>query len=227
MDKIKTYIINFNRLEWPLAMAEYLIQVPEIEVVFIDNNSTYIPLLEWYEKQNRFEVIRLNQNYGHKVFWEQNIIEQASDYYIVTDPDLDLSKIPLDFMEVLKEGFDKFPYRCKCGFSLEIDDFIEKTNYQQYITNIESSYWNMNFDGKFFYNSAIDTTFALYHKSRGNNLTGVRTGRPYVARHLPWYYTKDNLTEEDIYYINSATESCSAKPQMEQFLNYKCKIVKL
>mgnify|MGYP000953369861 CR=1 FL=1 len=219
MQKIKTYIINYNRLIWPLNMANYLAQLSDLEVIFIDNASTYEPLLEWYNRQTTFEVIKMTQNYGHNVFWSQNLINQVSDYYIVTDPDLDLSDIPLNFLDILKEGLSKYPSRCKCGFGLEIYDFPkDKTPYQDYIVNIEKNYWSGDFDGLYYYNSAIDTTFALYHKSRYNNLTAVRTSRPYVARHLPWYFTKDNLTDEDINYIKTAAGSCSAKRQMELFL---------
>ncbi|MCK9439434.1 MAG: hypothetical protein WC188_04465 [Candidatus Caldatribacteriota bacterium] len=221
MEKIKTFIINFNRLKWPVLMAEYLFQISELEVIFIDNNSNYPPLLEWYNKQNEFEIIKMDNNFGHNVVWLTDILKKyVQDYYIVTDPDLYLNNIPLDFLDVLKEGFDKYPESCKCGFSLDISDFKEPyTEYQKIILNREKNFWlSDKYDGKFYYKMAIDTTFALYNKSRYNNLSAVRTDKPYTAKHLPWYYSEDNLTEEDIYYIETSNSSCSTKKQMELFL---------
>lgn len=216
---INAYLNNYNRLSWPLSMANYLDQIKEIEVIFIDNNSTYPPLLEWYEKQNKFEVIRLTENKGHLALWNSYIYDRVDGHYILSDPDLDLSNIPLDFLDILKEGFDKYPEACKCGFSLEVND-LPNTEYGIYVHDHEDHFWNnkdLELD-RYFIKSCIDTTFALYHKNRNNNNSGIRTNRPYVARHLPWYYEKGNLTEEDIYYINTATSECSAKAQMQKFL---------
>jgi len=221
MDKIQTYIINYNRLTFPLLMVDFLSKNPELEIIFIDNSSTYPPLLSWYESQNKFEVIKSHRNRGNCVFWRNRIIDRASIPFIVTDPDLDLSNVPLDFLDVLKEGLCRYPDKSKCGFGLEIDDFPDdKNDYQKRAVEIEKSLRG-EFDGIYYYgkNAQIDTTFALYNKkSKQNFLPAIRTGKPYVARHLPYYYTKDNITEEDIYYVNSATKGCSSRAKLTYVL---------
>ena len=37
----------------------------------------------------------------------------------------------------------------------------------------------------------------------------LRTGLPYVARHVPWYQDPANLTEDDIYYRDHADATIS------------------
>ena len=61
------------------------------------------------------------------------------------------------------------------------------------------------------YKAEIDTTFALYKPFCGGKADlyhqTFRTGFPYVIKHLPWYEDSGNLSEEEIYYINSVTQS--------------------
>lgn len=219
MMQIRTYIINYNRLAWPLKMADYLSKIPGLEIIFVDNSSTYPPLLDWYSRQREYEVIRMNKNYGQNVLWEQNIVTQTAspEYFIATDPDLDLSNIPTDFVSILKDGLKKNKDVCKAGFSLELLD-LPDTSYTRYIYRHEINYWNPSlFDGT-FYHQRLDTTFAMYDSSRTYSLKGLRTARPYVAKHLPWYYTKENVTDEDIYYINTCSDACSAKTQIKRLL---------
>ena len=54
----------YNRLTYPKNMSEFLSD-HGIEVILIDNNSTYPPLLEWYDKCP-YKVHRLKENMGHK-----------------------------------------------------------------------------------------------------------------------------------------------------------------
>jgi hypothetical protein len=183
--------------------------------VFVDNHSDYAPLLEYYYKCP-YTVFRLKENYGHTVLWNggnsilDNVVGMHSRY-IVSDPDLDLEGIPTDFLAVLNAGLDKYPPIDKCGFSLEINDLpdTEEGNYIR--TQVEPRYWRKKYDDM-YYNSPIDTTFALYREGvRHYSHIAVRTERPYTARHLPWYYSAiSKLSEDEQYYyrtanVNSAT----------------------
>jgi hypothetical protein len=189
-------IINFNRITLPLQLA-YWCANNGLCPVIIDNNSTYVPLLEYYMQRCPFQVVRMPENYGAHVVWEQNVLQQLgiTGKYIVTDPDLDLSNIPGNFLEVLEEGLRRYPQFDKCGFSLETKGATSPGTVEW-----ESQFWKQPLDNLYF-NAAIDTTFALY-KTPVFSYKGIRTNRPYTAIHVPWAYThvKDLPEDEQFYY---------------------------
>jgi len=201
---MKVLIINFNRLTLPMNMANWVVE-RGCEPVFIDNASDYLPLIQYYN-DTTFEVIRMDKNYGHTVVWTQDIINKLSitGNYIVTDPDLDLTGIPDDFLSILEEGLRRYPQFDKCGFSLEINDLpdIETINW-------ETRYWQHPLDSMYFL-ADIDTTFALYKVNR-ITLSGIRTNRPYTARHIPWYYQLiDKLPDDESYYYHTQSADIRA-----------------
>ena len=134
-------IINYNRVTYVKQMADWCAEHNLIPII-IDNHSDYPPLLEYYY-QCPYTVYRMKNNIGHKVcaILDLRKLFGITGRYIVTDPDLDLSGIPDDFLEVLNEGLDRYPDRVKCGFSLEIDD-LPNTEEAHYIKNRhELDYW--------------------------------------------------------------------------------------
>jgi len=206
---MKVFIPMFNRLTWPKKMAEDLTRLG-CEVIFIDNNSTYKPLLDWY-KTCPYKVHMLTKNYGERVFWSARICEEYDDrYYIVSDPDLDVSELPSDFIKVLKEGLDGNVNIIKCGLSLKLDD-LPDNEYSNHAKRFESVYW-LQKDLLGNYSCGIDTTFAMYDKERlvegwdegVKFYIGTRTPPPYSARHLPWYLTEEFVenNEEQKFYHN-------------------------
>jgi hypothetical protein len=202
---MKALLIVYNRLELPKKMADFLFS-HGIDPVFIDNNSDYPPLLEYY-KTTPYEVIKMDQNYGYKVVWEQDILKRLNitGNYIVTDPDLDLSGIPDDFLSVLEEGLRRYPRFDKCGFSLEIND-LPHTEFNP--INYEKQFWQHPLDSMYF-KAAIDTTFALY-KVPYHSFNALRTNRPYTCRHRPWYYFDfEDMPEDEQYYFKTCKESHS------------------
>jgi len=62
-------------------------------VLWLDNASTYKPLLDFYESCP-YEVVRLPKNHGHTAPWTFLADVFATGPYVVTDPDLDLSEVP-------------------------------------------------------------------------------------------------------------------------------------
>lgn len=186
-------------------MADFLFS-HGIDPVFVDNNSDYPPLLEYY-KTTPFKVIRMHQNYGYKVVWDQNILERLgiTGNYIVTDPDLDLTGIPDDFLSILEEGLRRYPEYDKCGFSLEIND-LPPTDFCP--ANYEKQFWQHKLDDKYF-KAPIDTTFALY-KVPYHSFNAIRTNRPYTAKHMPWYYFDfEDMPIDEQYYFRTTRESHS------------------
>lgn len=214
---MRVFIIMYNRLTWPLAMCEYLSDTG-CEVVLVDNASTYPPLLEWY-KNCPYKLIRMDKNWGHQVVWKSGLINDYDDeFYCVTDHDLDLSNIPVDYINVLHKGLEAFPDVVKSGFSLEIND-LPSNKFTKEVVNWENKFWQSSQKGIYLH-SNIDTTFALYDKKRdfgplppeGNRFYwAARSARPYTAKHLPWYITKENMNEEEQFYQDNTHTYWSQK----------------
>lgn len=209
--EVMAFIINYNRLTYLRQMVEWC-QSHGLRPVVIDNASTYPPLLAYYST-NPCEVIRLNKNYGHTVAWSK-AIRLPRERYIVTDPDLDMSGVPDDFLEVMNRGLDLYPAAPKCGLSLEIND-LPSNEYTDFVKNWESDFWLRPLDGMYF-DADVDTTFALYRA--GNHSHGykaIRTNRPYTARHYCWYYTDmESIPEDERHYYQTANDSASYKKHL-------------
>jgi hypothetical protein len=216
---MKVLIINFNRLTLPKNMAEWIAS-KGCEPVFIDNNSDYQPLLKYYENCP-FKVVRLKDNYGHKVLWNPDLTLLheliGSDRYIVTDPDLDLSGVPDDFADIMHLGLDKYKIYDKCGLSLEINDLPDTREGRLVRNKFEKKYWTNPLDDIFFL-ADTDTTFAMYREGvRHYSYSAIRINRPYTARHIPWYYDRlRDLPEDEQYYFKNATRSSSGKKRLRK-----------
>jgi len=186
-------------------MADFLFS-HGVDPIFVDNNSDYQPLLEYYET-TPYQVVRMKENYGYKVVWEQNLLEKLgiTGEYIVSDPDLDLSGVPEDFINILRLGLARYPRFDKCGLSLEIND-LPKTDYCP--ANYEEQFWRMPLDDMYF-EAAVDTTLALY-KVPYHSFNAMRTNRPYTCRHMPWYYSDfRDMPVDEQYYFDTCRESHS------------------
>jgi hypothetical protein len=174
--------------------------------MIVDNGSTYPPLLEWYQTRP-CEVKFLGRNVGSRAPWQCGLVNRyGSNQYVVTDPDLDLSDVPKDLLERLAEGLSKHN-TWKCGLSLRIDDLpVGDSPPAKVAYDIESRYWTAP-DGNGFYRASVDTTFALYrHRILIKDFySATRTAPPYCARHLPWYVTKDTISEEHKFYVDTCT----------------------
>lgn len=214
-NKTKVFIVMWNSLQYSKDMAEYLSD-NGCEVILIDNASTYQPLLEWYKKCP-YKIHYMDGKYKQNVFWDSGLIDNYSDKrYIVTDPDLGITHIPTDFLNKLHLGLDTNPDVAKCGFSLEVED-LPNNPFANHARQSDGVFWLTPQDINGFYKSAIDTTLAMYDKDRIvrpkkdiNNiyfLSGVRTPRPYTAKHFFWYKTPQTLTQEDLYCLERKNTS--------------------
>ena len=244
---MKIYINNRNYLTWPKAIVDRM-QSDGHEVFIIDQNSSYEPLLDYYETKP-CEVIKLHGNYGHRSPWEMNVVD-TSDFYVVTDPDLDLSQVPSDWEEVLREGLLQYGqwYGPKCGLSIK-DTGIPKSSpmyssdwYQgpKFCDHPDGlpQFWEKELPGNFFAHP-VDTTFALYAPGTSKHFDngGVRSGKPYTAVHLPWHLVLDeDLSDESLqviyndeihYYMKEANawsipgiyETCSTRVKIAKMIN--------
>lgn len=208
---IPAYIINYNLRTWPKAMCEVISERLGCEPIIIDNCSTCEQLLDWYESCD-YKVLMLDKNYGHTAFWEAGIRETIkSDYFILSDPDLGIESLPADTIDYLKDVLHSRPFVGKVGLSLRIDDYPEDSPIAEQARIWETPFWHTEFDGK-SYGSPIDTTFALYPNTAQTEkyfIGGRRAAWPYTAKHLPFYLTKDTITEEIVRYLKTANKSAS------------------
>lgn len=225
---IPIIIISFNQLFYLKKLIDFLKESGYKNIVIIDNNSTYKPLLDYFETiKNEVKLHLLNENFGHSVFWKINEINQkyTHGYYALTDPDINpYENCPKDFLKHFKNILDKNINISKVGFSLSIDDIPENNENKSKILLWENKFWELeNKDGDFI--AEIDTTFALYKPIRfsdaENFYKAIRTKKPYIARHGGWYIDHKNLTMEQEFYINTANSSSSWLSKKSNLINFK------
>lgn len=193
--------------------------------IIIDNDSTYPPLLEWYSSCP-YDVRMFGVNGGHTAPWDHLLEELNQDYYVVTDPDLDISELPDDWPEALREGIDR--YDDKCGLSL-LEAQVPKQNpawfedgMYKFPPGEHPERWGpelyMLGDKCRFIGIHVDTTFAMYKPGTQYGVYGVRSAPPYSAHHLPWHIVpkvnpEDSeaiqipIDDEIAYYFEHANES--------------------
>lgn len=227
MEKIPCFLIARDRFYCLKKMVEYLVQIPELEVIILDNASTYPELLQWYDT-NPCIVERLTTNWGNFVLWsattaipgheKPNFFEKydcVGNPYILSDCDLDLSGIPKEtLLSTLQEGLIEYPNAVKCGLSLELNDLPDTVLAKEAI-GWERNNWVRNPvkgdkpDGKFI-SAPVDTTFALYTGVGEQNDFDrcIRTDRPWTCRHLTWYYgTQNPPADDEMWYLKNISKS--------------------
>lgn len=200
-------INNYNRLEYLLVLIRCLEQRGYKNIHILDNNSTYPPLLEYYES-TPYDVIKLGKNVGYDAIWKTDVYDRfKQSYYVYTDADLELDKeCPEDFMRVFMKVLKDYPFCQKVGFSLRIDDIPNHYKNKEAVLRAEKQFWeNRTKEG--LYRAKIDTTFALYRPFCKGACNGgyevYRTPSPLIVRHLPWYIDSNHLSEEESFYVNS------------------------
>ena len=196
-------IINCrDRLSCLQTLVEWLEAAEMTNIVLLDNNSSYPPLLEFYA-QSKYPVVRLGNNLGFQALWRSGLYKKYRyDYYIYTDPDVvPIAECPDDVVEHFLSILWSHPDIQKVGIGLKVDDLPDCYAPKQEVLNWESSFWRVEISPD-VWDARVDTTFALYRPlvKGGAWLNACRTGYPYLARHLPWYEDSSHPTEELLYY---------------------------
>lgn len=213
---IPIIIISFNQLYYLKQLVDFLLEHGYANIIILDNASTYVPLLDYFEDIKPIVTIhRLRENLGHLSFWKRTdlITKYTKGYYVITDADIVPHKdCPTDFLNTFRILLDKAFDRTKVGFSLKLDDIPNTNPNKEKITQWESQYWRTKIHTN-VYKAPIDTTFALYRPNYRYNLKHFtkawRTDKPIQAKHGGWYIDTSNLTDEQSYYIQTANESAS------------------
>jgi len=211
--EIPVIINNRNFLTWPKAMVERIKEYDGVgEIIIVDNDSTYPPLLEWYAT-NPCRIERLNDNLGMGAPWASEIVKQLNGVpYVLTDPDMGLEDTPDDTLLYLFDKLNTLQLD-KVGLGLDWQIVEKKSPYYERLNVYEKNRWSNSpvIDGVHT-EVQIDTTFALYNVDH-YFIGGGSTTFPYVARHYPWEFSIEEArnNEEFMYYMDNATSASSYK----------------
>jgi len=231
---IPVYVPCFNNPTYLKMMVDQLTRLGFGNVVVIDNDSTFPPMLSYLERlPESVSLIRLQQNRGPRdLFSDPTNYAQLPDYFCLTDPDLQFNPdLPADFLGDLIEATETHRIG-KAGFGLQISDHenmlqrkIPIGSREYWIWEWEEQFWKTPLSrtksGDQIYRAEIDTTFALYNKryfdpTYPDCLKAVRIADRLTCRHLPWY--RDNLLtpDEKDYYRATARFSVFAGAQQSE-----------
>ena len=219
-------INNFNRLALVREQVDWLLGLREpVAVVIVDNDSTYPPLLDYYDQLDHplVQVVRLGFNSWRKgAAYVAREKLRAFDRYVITDSDLlPYPETPPDLIAHLSALLDRYPEYNHVGTSLRITDLPDHYPLKETVIGYESRFWppaarERGGDG---YEALIDTTFAMYRRGSSVLATGpaLRTKHPYTLRHVDWYTDPAAISPEFEYYLKScksfATWAFEAKRQ--------------
>jgi hypothetical protein len=222
LNEIPIIINNRNLLTWPQKMVAKLRTLNLVKSIYIlDNQSTYGPLLEWYDQLQHdpiVKVIRLDKNVGHTAPWKCSELNHLlNTLYVVTDPDLNIDNLPSNILEILSSKLKKSNFQ-KIGLKLQTGPtFNNKSIVYQHIQDWEVKRWAKCSIQDEVANIDIDTTFALYKSS--NYFIG---GGSYIHNsvvHEPWSFSLESLQQnkEFLYYIYTSNKSCSFQTFLTKF----------
>ncbi len=208
--QIPIIINNRNRFTFLKNMIDSLNEKGYHNIYIIDNNSSYPPLLEYYEKIP-FKVFRLKENVGFLSLWKTDLYKQfENNFFVYSDSDVvPTEECPNNFLQIFLDRMKSDSKLMKIGLGLKIDNLPDHFKNKRDVIEWESQYFQNHVDDK-FYLSNVDTTFALYRpfvRGGASRLKMYRSKAPIEAYHMPWYNDSENLSEEELYYINNAKTS--------------------
>jgi SAM-dependent methyltransferase len=227
---IPVFVVNRNRLGALRRLVDWLCAAGTRRVVIMDNASDYPPLLQYYEQlPEGVKVMRLAENHGPYVLWEQGVHAVLETPYVVTDSDVVPADFcPPDLIAVLLDRLLCWPDAKKVGMALRIDNLPDCYGEADTVRKWESQFWEHPVAPGVFA-APIDTTFALY-PPRGefsNEACNLRLGHPYIAEHTPWYADETALSVEERYYRDhtSATFSNWSVARKESWVQKSPRVV--
>lgn len=207
-------IINTrDRVEPLIELVSWLNSTGHTNILFVDNDSTYPELLEYFNKTPH-QVVQLGRNGMHKAPWESFGIRffTRGAPYIVSDPDiLPTEDTPKNTIEHLYTIMEKYPSFNKVGVALKINDIPDHYQMKKSVIDWESRFWDKSIElEQDVYAADVDTTFALY---KGNTWwflsPSIRISGKYEMRHEPWYQDLERPTNDMMYYRLRASHEVS------------------
>jgi SAM-dependent methyltransferase len=209
---VPVFIVNRNRFEPLSRLVDWLVNAGMRRIVVLDNDSDFAPLLEYYDRlPETVKVLRLGENHGPYVLWQQGVHHVLDTPYVVTDSDVvPAPGCPMDLVGALLDCLRRYPDAKKVGAALRIDNLPQHYVEVDTVRKWESQFWEHPIAPGIFA-APVDTTFAIYPAGGefSNEPCNLRLGHPYVAEHTPWYADERDLTEEERYYRDHTSATFS------------------
>jgi hypothetical protein len=199
-------VINVrDRLADLVAQLAWLEGAGYRNVLLLDNASSWPPLVEWLEHEPPglgIKVMRLRANVGSRAPWLVDLPERAG-WFVYTDCDMvPTAACPVDLVEHLHTLLAAHPAKPKAGVGIFIDDAPQfRDRFREQLFHNAAERWLGD-----CFDAPVETTLALYRPGVPFRFDAVRSGRPYEARHLP-FYREAAPTAEDLYYLEHARPS--------------------
>jgi len=201
---VAVYIVVRDRLTDLEVLVEWLEKAGQDRITFLDNDSTWPPLLEYLE-ETPHKVVRFGRNLGPHCLWHWEV---PDEWFVYTDPDVvPHEDCPEDAVDHLRSLLDIYDVP-KAGLGIHVDDVppVGLLRWEHELHN-KARWKGSAFD------APVDTTFALYRPGASQGLQAVRSGPPYEVRHMPWY-RRDKISEEDLHYFRRASGASTWGNQM-------------
>jgi glycosyltransferase involved in cell wall biosynthesis len=205
-------INNRNRFTTTKNMVEHLLNLNKNqEIIILDNDSTYDPLIKWYKQVEDKIDIRYLKNEGHLAVWSTGIYKELGDYFIYTDSDLELNlNMPYSYQIFMYNLMQKYEIN-KIALGIKINDLPDHYRYKNQVIRNESGWWSEEVE-KDIYKADTDTTFALLRNIGDNPFKSLRICKPdFICKHVPFYIDLENLDEEEKYYIENIGETVTTQ----------------
>ena len=188
-------------------MVEHLFRLNNSqEIIILDNDSSYEPLIKWYKEIENKVDIRYLTNEGHLALWATALDKELGEYFIYTDSDMELNEnMPDDYQLVMYNLLQKYEMN-KVALAIKIDDLPNHYRYKNQVVRNEGRWWLEQVEPD-VYKADTDTTFALMRNIGDNTYRSLRIARnDFICKHVPFYIDLDNLDEEEKYYIDNIGE---------------------
>mgnify|MGYP000408484432 CR=1 FL=1 len=202
-----------DRVEPLKGLIAWLEKGGYTNIAFVDNDSTYPELLEFFE-QTPYQVIQLGRNGLHKAPWESFAVRfiAKGGPYVVSDPDiLPTPLTPTDTIRHLGKVLNRFPAFNKAGVALSIQDIPDSYQMRESVIEWERRFWDESLlIAPDIYAADVDTTLALYRGGTPWFLSpSIRVAGKYTMRHEPWYQNLDKPSNDMMYYRTRASHEVS------------------
>lgn len=213
---MRAIIIFRDRVTYAKRCATAL-RAAGLDVAIADQGTTWPAAAAWLDAEETAGTVVLRHGPGTRPrdLWEWEPFREAcgTGRYAVTDPDvIPAQDCPADWPARLCGLLDAWPDQTKAGLGLRTDDIPACYARRDLVTEWEAQFWRQP-AGDGAYRAEIDTTLALYRPLGEvpgfTTQTALRTGPPYLARHLAWYENPDNLTPELAWYHEHAEPGIS------------------
>lgn len=204
-NNVPVFINCRDRLDPLLQLVRWLESENLHNIILIDNNSSYKPLLDYYEKTPH-KVYRLRDNMGQRAPWDSGLVSLLANNiaYIVTDPDIIPLRKSHGAVRKLISVMNSYPKFNKVGLALKIDNIPAHYALKQKVIKWESAFWDKEVEKDVFI-ADVDTTFAVYRPNTPYLIRpALRIGGKYTAIHEPWYQKSNNPTKDYAYYLKHA-----------------------